>query len=358
MEYNDATQIIDDESEEDDGDAEQCWAVIEMRDGGEEQSHPLFVDPGRTEDRFWIGRDASCEVTLDAASVSRRHAELVVRRTGVGEYITFVLLDASARNGVKVDGRKILAKTLTRVRFGQSLLIGNVRIRIVGPGSTPVAEEAPAVNAAATQAPLACCRSTAPPRQHATHAQARAPQVVEEEEEEAAVNEDASGDAAATQAAAGTAGSGGGSGGGPPATEAAEEAEAFTQQVNITQQVSGAPVCSEQLSQPAEAGAGADGAAAAAVAPELDAPTQAVLPAAGAAEAGEGAAEAAEAGEEAAEAAEAGMDDATQDGAEPCAEGAEEEERDEEERSGASPVAAAAAGGGRRADPEARSRRE
>ena len=80
MEYNDATQVIDDESEEDDGDAEQ-WAVIEMRDGGEEQNHPLFVDPGRTEDRFWIGRDASCEVTLDAASVSRRHAELVVRRT-------------------------------------------------------------------------------------------------------------------------------------------------------------------------------------------------------------------------------------------------------------------------------------
>ena len=79
MEYNDATQVIDDESEEDDGDAEQ-WAVVEMRDGGEEQSHPLFVDPGRTEDRFWIGRDASCEVTLDAASVSRRHAELVVRR--------------------------------------------------------------------------------------------------------------------------------------------------------------------------------------------------------------------------------------------------------------------------------------
>ncbi|EOD09699.1 hypothetical protein EMIHUDRAFT_248704 [Emiliania huxleyi CCMP1516] len=73
------SSVIDDESEEDDGDAEQ-WAVIEMRDGGEEQSHPLFVDPGRTEDRFWIGRDASCEVTLDAASVSRRHAELVVRR--------------------------------------------------------------------------------------------------------------------------------------------------------------------------------------------------------------------------------------------------------------------------------------
>ena len=93
MEYNDATQVIDDESEEDDGDAEQ-WAVVEMRDGGEEQSHPLFVDPGRTEDRFWIGRDASCEVTLDAASVSRRHAELVVRRTGVGEYFTFVQLDA------------------------------------------------------------------------------------------------------------------------------------------------------------------------------------------------------------------------------------------------------------------------
>ena len=152
MEYNDATQVIDDESEEDDGDAEQ-WAVVEMRDGGEEQSHPLFVDPGRTEDRFWIGRGASCEVTLDAASVSRRHAELVVRRTGVGEYITFVQLDASARNGVKVDGRKILAKTLTRVRFGQSLLIGNVRIRIVGPGPASVAEEAPAVNAAATQAP-------------------------------------------------------------------------------------------------------------------------------------------------------------------------------------------------------------
>lgn len=68
-----------------------------------------------TADRSTIGRSGDCEVPLDVAAVSRRHAEVV--RQGGG----FVVADLHSRNGTFVNGEKILAPT--PLRHGDRILI-------------------------------------------------------------------------------------------------------------------------------------------------------------------------------------------------------------------------------------------
>lgn len=69
-------------------------------------------EPGKlfelTADQSTIGRSGDCEVSLDVAAVSRRHA--VVNR----QEDTFVLEDLGSRNGTYINGERIVAPTTLR----------------------------------------------------------------------------------------------------------------------------------------------------------------------------------------------------------------------------------------------------
>lgn len=69
-------------------------------------------DPGKlfdlTAEKSTIGRSSDCEVSLDVAAVSRRHA--VVNR----QEDTFVLEDLGSRNGTYINGERIVAPTTLR----------------------------------------------------------------------------------------------------------------------------------------------------------------------------------------------------------------------------------------------------
>ncbi len=63
-----------------------------------------------------IGRSANCNLTIDDPLVSRSHARIVITETGA------FIEDAGSRNGIRVDGRTIRARTPlrdgSRVRLG------------------------------------------------------------------------------------------------------------------------------------------------------------------------------------------------------------------------------------------------
>jgi serine phosphatase RsbU (regulator of sigma subunit) len=71
----------------------------------------LFKDTGLTEpitidgDRYILGRHPDCNIVLDAASVSRQHAQ-IVRENG-----QYFIEDLHSRNGTFVNGRSITART-------------------------------------------------------------------------------------------------------------------------------------------------------------------------------------------------------------------------------------------------------
>jgi pSer/pThr/pTyr-binding forkhead associated (FHA) protein len=67
-----------------------------------------------------IGRGLSADLRLDEASVSRRHAILVPRRSGTR------VLDDRSSNGTFVNGRRV---TQADLRNGDVLLLGRVVLR-------------------------------------------------------------------------------------------------------------------------------------------------------------------------------------------------------------------------------------
>jgi len=69
-----------------------------------------------------IGRGISCDLTVEDAAVSRRHA-LVVKRGA-----DHVLLDDRSRNGTFLNGERIVEAVL---RDGDEFLVGPVAIRFV-----------------------------------------------------------------------------------------------------------------------------------------------------------------------------------------------------------------------------------
>ena len=69
-----------------------------------------------TEGQFAVGRNATCQLSLDDPLVSRRHALLVVNDEGV------TIEDLQSRNGVLVNGRKITERVPLQV--GDRILIG------------------------------------------------------------------------------------------------------------------------------------------------------------------------------------------------------------------------------------------
>ncbi len=76
------------------------------------QQHDLEL----TEGEFAVGRNASCQLSLDDPLVSRRHALLVVR----GDEVT--VEDLQSRNGVLVNGQRI--QGVVRLSDGDRILIG------------------------------------------------------------------------------------------------------------------------------------------------------------------------------------------------------------------------------------------
>ena len=69
--------------------------------------------------RVTIGRSRDCDVTLDDANVSRRHAEL--RREGA----TWVVADLGSTNGVKVNGHRVSEQPL---QPGDEITLGIERL--------------------------------------------------------------------------------------------------------------------------------------------------------------------------------------------------------------------------------------
>ena len=76
------------------------------------QAHDFELPPGE----FVIGRSDECQLALDDALVSRRHAVLRVTSVSV------IVVDLGSRNGVVVNGEKILLER--RLRNGDRVSIG------------------------------------------------------------------------------------------------------------------------------------------------------------------------------------------------------------------------------------------
>jgi FHA domain len=76
----------------------------------------LHHDLELVEGEFVVGRSASCQLSLDDALVSRRHAMFVVTKDGV------TVEDLQSRNGVLVNGKKIASKVA--VLPGDKVVIG------------------------------------------------------------------------------------------------------------------------------------------------------------------------------------------------------------------------------------------
>ena len=87
-----------------------------------------------------LGRNPDCEIPLDQASVSRRHAR--VEEAGG----RFMVRDLGSRNGIKINEIDLPEAEL---RHGDVLTIGEVRLRFSCPGQ-PVAAADPGSPAAAT----------------------------------------------------------------------------------------------------------------------------------------------------------------------------------------------------------------
>lgn len=73
-----------------------------------------------------IGRDASCDVTIDNIAVSRIHATLSFDGKG------FSLEDAGSSNGVFVNGKK--AEKISKLHMGDEILVLKHTVKLVADG--------------------------------------------------------------------------------------------------------------------------------------------------------------------------------------------------------------------------------
>src|SRR5512140_2587846 len=89
-----------------------------------------------SEGQFAVGRNASCQLSLDDPLVSRRHAILYVSRDGV------LVEDLGSRNGVLVNGQRIEGRV--ELRAGDKILIGGQELTLLharddgGPSGLPI----------------------------------------------------------------------------------------------------------------------------------------------------------------------------------------------------------------------------
>jgi hypothetical protein len=84
--------------------------------------HDLELNEGT----FAVGRNASCQLSLDDPLVSRRHAIFEVGGSGV------TVEDLNSRNGVIVNGHRIETKVALNV--GDRILIGSQELTLLGAG--------------------------------------------------------------------------------------------------------------------------------------------------------------------------------------------------------------------------------
>ncbi len=84
-----------------------------------------------SEGQFAVGRNASCQLSLDDPLVSRRHALLTVTKEGV------TIEDLKSRNGVLLNGRRI--DSVSPVHAGDKIVIGSQEMMLVEARSGPTA---------------------------------------------------------------------------------------------------------------------------------------------------------------------------------------------------------------------------
>ena len=89
-------------------------------------NHDLELNEGE----FVVGRNASCQLSLDDPLVSRRHAVFNVRAD------TVTVEDLGSRNGVSVNGERIAGRVL--LRPGDKVQIGSQEMVLVGAGAEAV----------------------------------------------------------------------------------------------------------------------------------------------------------------------------------------------------------------------------
>jgi pSer/pThr/pTyr-binding forkhead associated (FHA) protein len=117
----------------------------------------LHHDLEMTEGEFAVGRNASCQLSLDDPLVSRRHALLVVS----GDTVT--VRDLGSRNGVLVNGEKIEG-TVT-VGDGDRILIGAQEMTLVatGGGTSPMPRRNRSLNRTMPKLPISPESDLPPP---------------------------------------------------------------------------------------------------------------------------------------------------------------------------------------------------
>jgi len=102
----------------------------------------LHHDLALNEGQFVVGRSATCQLSLDDALISRRHAMIVV----AGETVT--VEDLASRNGVLVNGVRISTKTT--IHPGDKILVGTQELTLLGARTTSAKDtmSLPAANTA------------------------------------------------------------------------------------------------------------------------------------------------------------------------------------------------------------------
>ena len=83
----------------------------------------LHHDLALNEGQFVVGRSAGCQLSLDDALISRRHAMLVVS----GDTVT--VEDLESRNGVLVNGQRITARTT--IHAGDKITVGTQELTLL-----------------------------------------------------------------------------------------------------------------------------------------------------------------------------------------------------------------------------------
>ncbi len=91
------------------------------------------------EGEFAVGRNASCQLSLDDPLVSRRHAILEVQGDAV------IIEDLQSRNGVLVNGRRIDGRV--RLAVGDKILIGSQEMTLLSAQAERAARDAAAAPA-------------------------------------------------------------------------------------------------------------------------------------------------------------------------------------------------------------------
>lgn len=95
--------------------ARLCLARISGRGPSEPVLLVLALDWSGAQDHLLIGRGSGCDIALDDATVSRRHARLVFRDGG------WVVQDLASTNGVTVNGTQV---GRCQLRPGDRLALG------------------------------------------------------------------------------------------------------------------------------------------------------------------------------------------------------------------------------------------